>query len=569
MIYCSCKYAPVELMAGFGEKMVRLDPSPAEFSCAEGCTHANMCSFAKAVIEEVHDRQIRQLILTDCCDAMRRTYDALKMEGNLDFLWILPLPHKDGERETGIFQRELEHLSDAYAAFSGRSFDRQLAVNACRNQPAPSMVSTEKPYLMVTGAHGGGRLLETVRKVFPDIPVQDATCSGNRALNLCEQSPDSDHEFFSWYARALLCQKHACMRMQMKDFSAAAGHPPAGIIFHTVKFCDYYGFEYMMLQHDSHPKMIRIETDTTGGSSGQLMTRLEAFREELGMNTKRKRNTDIPGKTLHTRTGSSQAPRYVAGIDSGSTSTDAVIMDYNRKILAGVVVPTAAGAEGSSRTALKRALHHAHLKEEDLAAVVTTGYGRGHIQISDHEVTEITCHAKGAHYLCPPARTIIDIGGQDSKVICIDENGKVQNFVMNDKCAAGTGRFLEMQAKTLGLDMNKMSRAGLKWNRDLTITSMCSVFAESEVVSLIADNTPTADIIHGLNKSIARRTASLVARAGGAAPFIMTGGVAQNQGVVQCLEKELKHKIFVSGKAQICGAIGACLAAWEQLESNR
>ena len=158
---------------------------------------------------------------------------------------------------------------------------------------------------------------------------------------------------------------------------------------------------------------------------------------------------------------------------------------------------------------------------------------------------------------------MIDIGGQDSKVIRLDENGAVTNFVMNDKCAAGTGRFLEMMARTMEMSMEEMSRKGLDWKQDVQISSMCTVFAESEVVSLIARNRDPADIIHGLNQSIAGRTAALVKRVGGEPGYMMTGGVARNRGVVEVLEKKLGEKIVVSEYAQRAGAIGAALFARE------
>ena len=254
---------------------------------------------------------------------------------------------------------------------------------------------------------------------------------------------------------------------------------------------------------------------------------------------------------------------YTAGVDSGSSSTDAVILDQNGKIAGWAIVSTGAGASSGAKKALDEALRKAHLSREDLRGIVSTGYGRETIGIGDASVTEITCHAKGAHYLDPEVRTVIDIGGQDSKVIRIDENGTVQSFVMNDKCAAGTGRFLEMMAKTMELSMEDMSRIGLKWRNETQISSMCTVFAESEVVSLIARNTATADIIHGLNVSVANRTAGLVKRVHGEGAYMMTGGVARNRGIVEALSGRIGEKIRVSEYAQLCGAIGAALIAAE------
>lgn len=256
---------------------------------------------------------------------------------------------------------------------------------------------------------------------------------------------------------------------------------------------------------------------------------------------------------------------FVAGIDSGSTSTDVVILDENKKIEASVIIPTGGGANISAEEALHQALEKAGLKAEDLSNIVKTGYGRDYIEAGSNSVTEITCHAKGAHFLCPSARTVIDIGGQDSKAIKIDENGAVLNFVMNDKCAAGTGRFLEMMARALGFTLDEMSTADENWKEDIRISSMCTVFAESEVVSLVAQNKDVADIVHGLNHSVASKVASLAKRVSPEEGYIMTGGVANNQGVVKALEETIGTKLFICDEAQLCGALGAALFALEQI----
>ena len=186
--------------------------------------------------------------------------------------------------------------------------------------------------------------------------------------------------------------------------------------------------------------------------------------------------------------------------------------------------------------------------------------------IEDDSITEITCHAKGAHYLNPNVRTVIDIGGQDIKAISIDENGAVKNFLMNDKCAAGTGRFLEMMARTLGLSLEEMSTMGLEWKENIVISSMCTVFAESEVVSLVAQNKAVSDIIHGLNMSVASKVGALAARLGQDNPgeYMMTGGVAKNKGITNALEEKLGAKLYICDEAQLCGALGAALFAYEK-----
>ena len=257
--------------------------------------------------------------------------------------------------------------------------------------------------------------------------------------------------------------------------------------------------------------------------------------------------------------------RYFAGIDSGSTSTDVAIIDRDATLVAHVVRSTGARAIDSAEAALSDALSQAGISKDELAYTVSTGYGRTGIGIGDAQVTEITCHARGAHHLDPQARTIIDIGGQDSKAIRMDEEGAVVSFAMNDKCAAGTGRFLEAMARILELSVDELAQMGTDWDEDITLSTMCTVFAESEVVSLIAQNKKTADIVHGLDASVASKTAGLVQRVHGEPEYLMTGGVAQNAGVVAALATKLGSPVRVPPDPQVCGALGAALIARDRV----
>ena len=223
------------------------------------------------------------------------------------------------------------------------------------------------------------------------------------------------------------------------------------------------------------------------------------------------------------------------------------------------VVRTGAKSGESAERILSEILERAGLKREDISLIVSTGYGRVSIPFADENVTEISCHGRGAHYFNPDVRTILDIGGQDSKAIRLNENGEVVDFVMNDKCAAGTGRFLEMMARTLEMDISEMGPESLKWKEDIDISSMCSVFAESEVISLIALNKEKADIAHGLHKAIANKSYSLLKRVGLNETFMMTGGVAKNPGVVKAVEEKLGCKLFICKEPEIVGALGAAL----------
>ena len=550
MIYYVCKYTPVELLGSFGVPCVRLEPTVSSFDCADSCAHPNLCGYGKAVIETVLTQDIRELILTDCCDVMRRVYDVLSESSKLDFLRILPLPHKSGEAEARLLGGELLRLREAYAAYRGTVFDPGGLLALWQGAAAES--GSAGAHLSLSGAHGGAHLLQTVQSRF-SLPVTDDTCSGTRVLpspDCTAQTPD----LLTHYAGALLRQRRPCMRML--EIRGRMDSGAAGIIYHTMKFCDYYGFEYMHLNNRKQPPLLKIETDCTAQSEGQLRTRLDAFAETLHA-----RPTEVGAV-------STGPVRYAAGVDSGSTSTDAVVLDAARNILGRAILPTGAGAAAGAEQALALALSQAGIRREELGALVTTGYGRETVGLPGDSVTEITCHARGAHFLHPAARTVIDIGGQDSKVICLGSGGQVENFAMNDKCAAGTGRFLELMARTLGFSMDEMGQKGLEWTAEVAISSMCTVFAESEVVSLVAQNTPAADIIHGLNRAVAAKTHTLVRRANGRPEYIMTGGVARNPGVVRALEEKLDAAVFVSDDAQLCGAIGAALLGLEHAECS-
>ena len=552
MIGYSCKYAPLELIAAYGGQALMLDAETEDFSRAETLTHANVCCHAKALLTQALDTD--ELVLTDCCDATRRTYDVLQAEGRQRFLFQFDLPHDDAACARQRLTRELIRFAKAYGAHTGTAFSREAFIAACRDNSHAHL--PDEPFIAVLGARVSPQLLGQIRCAFP-IPVENLTCSGLRTLEeVPEDIADSSFEtLMDWYAGALLRQT-PCMRMTEIAARRALyeNENIRGIVYNTVKFCDYYGFEYAELKAKSRVPLLKIESDYTVTALGQLATRLEAFRESLGLAAKTAARTQPQEPKAMNQ-------HFFAGIDSGSTTTNMVVLDENEAMLAFAIVRTGPRAQMGAQAALEEVCKQLSIDREDFAAIVATGYGRNNIPFATDTKTEITCHARGAHFLNPAVRTIIDIGGQDSKIINLDETGHVTGFMMNDKCAAGTGRFLEMMARTLELDMAEMSRRGMTWNKELTISSMCTVFAESEVISLIADNHTDSDIIHGLNKSIAGKTAAMAARAKGRPPYMMTGGVARNRGVVQALEEKLGAKLFISENPDLCGALGAALFA--------
>lgn len=560
MIHYVCKYTPVELFKGFGEECAVLEEMPENFEMSDQIAHANLCGFGKSVIQAVLEGKADQLVLVNCCDSMRRVYDIVESTGKCKFLYMLDLPHEDNECEKVKFAKAIERLKQAYRRFSGKTFDKELFLKAFVQK-----VTDAKPYIGVMGVRVSGVLEEMIQENI-HMKVDNLTCTGGRKLAVIPEEMQAMEEdaMFLAYADALLCQL-PCFRMNNSTRRNQLYLDPnlKGIIYHTIKFCDYYGFEYASIKKDIHVPLLKIETDFTSQSAGQLLTRIQAFAETI------EGSDDMdPAKGIseEARKKMESGVYYVAGIDSGSTSTDVVILDQNGKIKSTMIIPTGGGAMMSAEKSLDLAVEKAGIQKEDIVRIVTTGYGRAYIDSGDDSITEITCHAKGANYLNPNVRTVIDIGGQDIKAISIDEQGAVKNFLMNDKCAAGTGRFLEMMAKTLGLSLEEMSTKGLEWKENIVISSMCTVFAESEVVSLVAQNKDVADIIHGLNVSVASKVGALAARLGKKNPgeYMMTGGVAKNQGIIQALEDKLGAKLYICDESQLCGALGAAIFAYEK-----
>jgi len=251
------------------------------------------------------------------------------------------------------------------------------------------------------------------------------------------------------------------------------------------------------------------------------------------------------------------------GIDVGSTASKCVIMRDGKDIVAKSLVSVGAGTSGPSR-AIAEVLDAAGMKKEDMAFILATGYGRNSLDdVADHQMSELSCHAKGAFFLFPQVRTVIDIGGQDVKVLEI-ENGVMVNFAMNDKCAAGTGRFLDVMARVLEVKVEDLATLGAQSTKNVEISSTCTVFAESEVISQLAKGSDKKDIINGIHKSVASRVVGLAKRIGVRDAVVMTGGVAQNGGIVSALQEGLGHPLLTSPLTQYNGALGAALYAFQK-----
>lgn len=662
-----CKYAPIEALEAMGAHMERIEPdeSLVSFDAAESCMHANVCSFAKATFETVLSGNLDGIVLTTCCDSMRRLADALRAQAPDLFIHVLDVPRDTGEAACALFERNVRKLLSAYGEFANATFseeklfaqlggtlcpaegncDSPLELDLARlhseaaqpsfrlaksssvsqsfansNQAADSAAWSEgceasernadeavatpqvepnrnkagdtearsegceasersataaaaaaqvdnapqpqthfsptMPNVGIAGARANAEIKRILEAHGVNIAF-DITCT-NTIRRFVPRKTDT----LAQYAHDVLTQL-PCARMRdispRKAFFDQVLPQVDGLVYHAVQFCDMYSYEYSDLKRTSPAPILALETDCTAQSRGQMLTRLEAFLESIGASRT---------EHLASQKGSpmSTAATFVVGLDSGSTSTNAVVMNEARKIVASVVIRTGAKAGASAERAYRKVLERAGITPDQVACTIATGYGRVSIPFADENVTEISCHGRGAHYFNPDVRTILDIGGQDSKAIHVNAAGEVTDFAMNDKCAAGTGRFLEMIARSLEISLDELGPAALESKKRLEIASMCSVFAESEVISLIANNEEKPDIAAGVCRAVAGKAYSLMRRVGLEGAYMMTGGVAQNPGVVRAVEELIGEKLFICEDPEIVGATGAALLALEKSE---
>jgi predicted CoA-substrate-specific enzyme activase len=258
--------------------------------------------------------------------------------------------------------------------------------------------------------------------------------------------------------------------------------------------------------------------------------------------------------------GNNKTGILTMGVDIGSASCKAVILEDGKRVVAEAVVQAGTGSSGQGRV-FTLIFGKAGVSWDDLDYTVATGYGRMAVKQANKQISEITCHGKGIAFLCPTARTVIDIGGQDAKAIGLNERGDIVRFFMNDKCAAGTGRFLENIARVLETELNKMGDCHFLAQGAAPVSSTCAVFAESEVISLLSNGIPKNDIIAGVHQVIATRACALANRVGVVNDVVMCGGVALDAGAVDAIQNQLGHNVTVAPNPQLTGAFGAALLA--------
>ncbi len=260
---------------------------------------------------------------------------------------------------------------------------------------------------------------------------------------------------------------------------------------------------------------------------------------------------------------------YAAGVDVGSTQTKAVIVDEDATILGRSLLPTGANVVMAAEHAFQAAIRAGQVSEEEVGYVVGTGYGRYRVEFGDTQITEILCHARGAAEMFPGTETVLDMGGQDTKAIRIAKGGDVLDFCMNDKCAAGTGRFLQSAAAALEMDLEDLGPTALRGTRRVDISTTCTVFAESEVLSWLAKGKKMEDILLGVHRSIASRSFGLMRRVGIEGEVTFTGGVTRNEAMVVVLNELLGTEMNVSEESHYIGALGAALFALERIHKGR
>lgn len=260
---------------------------------------------------------------------------------------------------------------------------------------------------------------------------------------------------------------------------------------------------------------------------------------------------------------------YAAGVDVGSTQTKAIVIDENKRIAGRALIDTGSNVIIAAEQAFAAALKTADAREEEVEYVVGTGYGRYRVTFGNTQVTEISCHGRGAVHMFPSTRTVIDMGGQDTKAIRVRPSGEIVDFCMNDKCAAGTGRFLGAASSALDIPLDQLGPTALRAERPVRISTTCTVFAESEVLSWLGKGKKIEDILQGVHQSIAARSIGLLRRVGVEEEITFTGGVARNIGMIEALQKGLGAKLNVSDDSHFMGALGAALFALDQVLSGR
>lgn len=562
-----CSLIPTELIVHLGHKPCFIDGSELALARAgeyHSAFHENLCSYSKALYDYFLTKmgtshrgaggegEYDLIIIPAACDAIKKLHNALKPHIPKEKLYLLDMPKAKGDSANKFLAEKFEKLGQLLPLEGGGK----------EGVTTGSSTGSDGIKIAILGANIPMGVVDGSLKKFGFEAVH---------LNHCLTKSNPDVELLAIlkergveeYAKKFL-EKNSCPRTD--DFSYKKAiikqikeDKIKGLIMNALKFCDFqpFDFKYFKDELGQDFPMLMIEHELTADYEGQTMTRLEAFFE----NIKNKLTKGTRPHASRAGRGRSDLSSYYVGIDSGSHATKLVCINGKGDIVSREVVPTGTSVAKSSEVLLKRLKELHGIGPEDIGRIVATGYGRNKVVCADDVLTEISCHALGAHKILGSACTIIDIGGQDSKAIKVDADGGVVRFAMNDKCAAGTGRFLEVMAAKLEMSLEEFAELAFIAKKHVPISSMCSVFAESEVISLIASGSSREAIAKGIHKAIAERTIALAKRIEGTPPYYMAGGVAKNRGLVKELGECLGLELEVIDYPQFSGALGAALIA--------
>jgi predicted CoA-substrate-specific enzyme activase len=615
----TCSYVPLEVIHAAGFHPLRIVGETNRCGQDETCLSRNVCPYVHAVLNSYREQknELSGLIVADSCDGMKKLHDIAGLESaegggtgaQQGQVYILSVPRTSGEASVRYFASQLEELYtnlsrqngiepaperlEASAGLYSRIYellesvreagvfsrytdyflfrqriltqdpDRSLReleeLSAGKTPGAWKMPNAEAeagektPVLLTGSPLPGEAVLRIIEDAGLEIVLNDS-CLDRRWGPRGDAAATAEDPFrllSRLYLRKMPCARMFHRKEELAKLEALYPDTVKGIIHFRMPFCDLYGFDLVhFIDRLGKERVLSIEADGSPQSEGQIKTRVSAFAEML---RQRKENMKVQ----------SAAGKYFCGIDIGSTTVDGVLLSADGKILAHKIIKTGPGADKTSQILLDDLLAELSASRKDVAFIMATGYGRDSLGFADGTVTEISCHARGTRHLLPGIRFVIDVGGQDSKVIKIDESGKVQDFQMNDKCAAGTGRFLEVMAHALEIDIGEMSRLASKRVEPVPISSVCTVFAESEVISLLGRGHKTEAIVKGLYRSITNRLNGMVRRVGLVTPAAVTGGGALNAGLVRELEERTEARFRIPEVPQIVGAVGAALFGME------
>ena len=569
-----CSYIPATLLEALGHQFEDIslfgeETCGMEYSCA---LHDNLCSYAKYLFEKIlaDSSGFGFAVIPNTCDAMKKLHGALSLSGRMP-AFLLDVPRRTGRESALYLAAQYRSLLESMDPGLHEE-ELLLRLSACPPSPAPRPdlapgIGDARPLKIgIAGSSFAPELFRSTLARYEASPVFLRHCGYGVVYPPLPAPRDSgftppvslEELLFRMAEKSL--QETICPRSDrgaMTEFILAEidRQGLAGLIFTSLKFCDFYAFEFERIRKrlpDDFP-LLYLENDLSIGNDEQNRTRGEAFMEEI---TTRRKGESMP----RLRTPAKSCPGPALGLDIGSATTKGVLMKDNGEILASIILPTSINMKDGAEEAMARLLLQGRTERSDVPRIIVTGYGRTAFSGME-QITEITCHALGVHFLRREGATVIDVGGQDSKAIRIDEEGRVLRFTMNDKCAAGTGKFLESMVRRLNITFDEFSALSLSAPEATPISSMCSVFAESEVVSLMARGVPAENIARGLNAAVAARVRGLVGKIQGEEPFILTGGLANNAGFLHELEAALAARVTVFRESQLAGAIGAALAA--------